>query len=114
MKNSTLKIQPKPSGQEYWAKIIKESQESNLSNIDFCKEKGIAISAFYYWKKKITNVSVNRSEFSLIEIPASIQKVTGNNNDIISLSVNEDFRFHISFDLKTVLPIIQELFGKQK
>ena len=116
MKNNTVKMIPKVSGQEYWTKIIRESQVSNLSNKEFCKQQGIAISAFYYWKKRITNVPVSNNNMSLIEIPDLIKdsNCPGNNNDIISLSVNQEFCFHISFDLKTVLPIIQEILGKRK
>lgn len=115
MKNSIVKMASKPSGQEYWTKIIQESQSSNLSNIEFCRKKGIAISAFYYWKKRLAQFPKNKP-MPFLELPKIFQNINHNpgSDDVISISISRDLRFHISFDLKTILPIIQEVMGNQK
>lgn len=116
MKSKMLKPLSKPSGKDYWEGIIRESQASNISNIEFCQQRRIAISAFYYWKKKILNGS-EKNQPALIEVPnplKNMNSIPNGNNDIISMNIDQDFRFNISMDLKTVLPLIQELFNKRK
>ena len=115
MKNSIIKMASKASGQEYWTKVIHQCQSSNLSNIEFCRRKGIAISAFYYWKKRLTKLAQSEP-MPFLELPGIFENINHNpgDSDVISISIDRNFHFHISFDLKTILPIIREVMGNQK
>jgi hypothetical protein len=55
-RNHGRAIKSESKGREYWADLIKKSQGSNLSKKDFSKEKGIPVSAYYYWKKRLPEI----------------------------------------------------------
>lgn len=40
--------------EEFWREILKEHSQSNKSNKQFCKEYGIEVWQFYYWKKRLS------------------------------------------------------------
>ena len=48
-----------------WEALVDEQNKSGLSKIKFCKEKGIAISRFYYYQKLLKSdaeqVNINAS-----------------------------------------------------
>jgi len=48
---------------EEWKKILEGWRKSNLSVIDYCKEKNIKRDAFYKWKKRI-NPSLDKESFT--------------------------------------------------
>jgi hypothetical protein len=41
------------SARERWARIIREQGESGLSVAAFCVRRGIAVSSFYPWKRRL-------------------------------------------------------------
>lgn len=56
-----------PNTREEWKVLIKAQQESRLSIRQWCQEKGISSSAFYYWKKKLSiQKPLTRSSFTEI------------------------------------------------
>jgi hypothetical protein len=113
-KNHGRAIKSESQGQEYWADLVKESQGSNLSKRDFCKEKGIPVSAYYYWKKRLPEI-LPSTKAPFVEISRFLQNsaITGN-DDIFSFSISHDLQLHVAADLKTILPLIQSLIGKSK
>jgi len=39
---------------EKWLPIISEAQKSNLSARAWCKQHGISVDKFYYWRRKLS------------------------------------------------------------
>ena len=108
-------IKSKSKGWEYWNDLIKESQESNLSKKEFCKQKGIPISAYYYWKKRLPGTLPSTMKAPFVEISRFLQNsATTENDNIFIFSIGNNLRLHVSADLKTILPLIQSLLGKSK
>ena len=40
-----------------WATLIEGQAASGLAQRDFCKNEGLAVSTFAYWKRKLRDVS---------------------------------------------------------
>ena len=38
---------------QQWRQIIRQCQQSSLSNRDYCKQNGISEKTFYYWLRKL-------------------------------------------------------------
>ena len=36
-----------------WVEVIRECQESGLSNKEFCAQRGISEKTYYYWLRKV-------------------------------------------------------------
>lgn len=46
----------------HWAGIMRERQESGLSNKAYCKQSGLQESTFYYWQRKLREVACEELE----------------------------------------------------
>ena len=42
---------------EWWRRQLARQQSANLSVTDFCRQLGVSIATFYYWKKRVYEVS---------------------------------------------------------
>lgn len=51
--------------QEKFQIIYDEQQQSGLSQIDFCKQKGIAASTFGYWRRKLLHTKSRKGFIDL-------------------------------------------------
>lgn len=38
---------------EYWGKLIAEQESSGQTILAFCKERGIGVHSFYFWRKRL-------------------------------------------------------------
>lgn len=38
----------------FWEQAVKEQGESGLTGLDWCGDHGVAVAAFYRWRKKLT------------------------------------------------------------
>lgn len=43
----------KKSGQEHWCRVLKEWSTSGLSQRGFCENRGISLSSFCYWRRRL-------------------------------------------------------------
>ena len=52
---------------ENWQNIIKAWQKSGEKQIEWCKQKGINISTFKYWKYRLKKETANDIQFQELE-----------------------------------------------
>ena len=51
-----------------WVEIIRECQESGLSNREFCLQRGISEKTYYYWLRKIRTAASAVIEPQLVRV----------------------------------------------
>ena len=51
-----------------WMEIIRECQESSLSNKAFCRQRGISEKTYYYWLRKIRAAAAEALEPQLVRL----------------------------------------------
>ncbi|MGH2568287.1 MAG: IS66 family insertion sequence element accessory protein TnpA, partial [Bacteroidota bacterium] len=58
-----------------WLSLIQNWQDSNLSQKEFCKDRGVALSAFQYWLGKVRRdaTAVERDGHATGFVPVSIK-----------------------------------------
>ena len=63
----------KRRGQEEWQHLITQQQSSQLSQKAYCQERGLGLSTFQYWKRKLTTtgLSVSQSD-TWLELPSAV------------------------------------------
>jgi len=42
---------------EWWRRQLARQQSTNLSVTDFCRQLGVSVTTFYYWKKRIPEIA---------------------------------------------------------
>lgn len=57
-----------------WMEIIRECQESGLTNKEFCAQRGISEKTFYYWLRKIRGAAVTAMEPQLVRLNESTNR----------------------------------------
>ena len=51
-----------------WIEIIRESQESGLTNKEFCAQRGISEKTYYYWLRKVRATAAEAMEPRLVHL----------------------------------------------
>ena len=51
-----------------WMEIIRECEESGLSNREFCSQRGISEKTYYYWLRKIRTAAATVIEPQLVRV----------------------------------------------
>ena len=51
-----------------WMEIIRECQESGLSNREFCSQRGISEKTYYYWLRKVRAAAATVIEPQLVRV----------------------------------------------
>jgi len=51
-----------------WVEIIRECQESGLSNREFCFQRGISEKTYYYWLRKMRTAATAVIEPQLVRV----------------------------------------------
>ncbi len=51
---------------KFWEKHLSDWQASGLSQTGYCREHGLSIKSFVYWKKRLVSARVS---VSLVEVP---------------------------------------------
>ena len=73
-----------------WMEIIRECEESGLSNREFCFQRGISEKAYYYWLRKVRTAAAIVIEPKLVRVDSpemsSTEQIQGRNkrNQLIS------------------------------
>ena len=65
MSDSTAEERPAANSREQWRERIAEHARSDISVKQFCKDRGIAEHAFYYWRKRLRDTESVR--FALVD-----------------------------------------------
>ena len=59
-----------------WMEIIRECEESGMSNREFCSQRGISEKTYYYWLRKIRTAAATVIEPQLVR-PGGTQTAGG-------------------------------------
>ena len=51
-----------------WVEVIRECQESGLSNKEFCAQRGISEKTYYYWLRKVRTAATTVMEPQLVRL----------------------------------------------
>ena len=51
-----------------WMEIIRECEESGLSNREFCFQRGISEKTYYYWLRKVRAAAATVIEPKLVQV----------------------------------------------
>lgn len=51
-----------------WMEIIRECEESGLSNREFCSQRGISEKTYYYWLRKVRAAAATVLEPQLVRV----------------------------------------------
>ena len=54
-----------------WAQIIRERQESGLTNKEFCAQRGIPEKKYYYWLRRVREAAAEAAEPQLVRLDES-------------------------------------------
>jgi len=44
---------------EWWRRQLSRRQSANLSVTEFCRQLGVSVTTFYYWKKRVHEAAPN-------------------------------------------------------
>jgi hypothetical protein len=55
---------------EWWRRQLSRQQSENVSVTDFCRQLGVSITTFYYWKKRVQLVSSSLPARVVAELPS--------------------------------------------
>ena len=92
---------------EFWARHLRECQESGLSYAAYCRRHDLTESAFGYWRKKL--LAVQQDRFGFVELKVSAGKRSG-----IEVVLRNQIRLGIEADfdeavLKRVIGVLEAL-----
>ncbi len=88
-----------PSKEEFWRNHIQSCSQSNLSQERYCREHGLALSTFSYWKRQLAKSRDREPRFFplMLQGPPTAKKTAG-----LSLYLNDDkYRIELSEDFSS-------------
>jgi hypothetical protein len=56
--------------QEWWRRQLSRQQSTHLSVTEFCRQLGVSLTTFYYWKKRASEAVPNASERNSAQHPS--------------------------------------------
>ena len=90
-----------------WMEIIRECQESGLTNKEFCAQRGISEKTYYYWLRKIRSAAAEAMEPQLVRLDDSTGRASG---DMIQIRYGEaELKLPEDVDLKAVMVLLNAL-----
>lgn len=63
--------QKEQSNTEYWKQIIDKAEASPFSVSEWCRQNGIRPRKFYYWRKRLKEISQSMAGAELVQVPES-------------------------------------------
>ena len=90
-----------------WTQIMRERQESGLTNKEFCAQRGISEKTYYYWLRKVREAAAESVGPQLVRLSESNESPKGRRIEIrygeAELMLPEDV------DLKAVTVLLNAL-----
>lgn len=80
----------------YWAGMIKEWENSNQTQVIFCKERDISHHAFSYWRTRFNNIKKTRSETGFLKVLPTASKEK-------EVSINEGLTIWVKDSVKMII-----------
>jgi len=100
IKNDVKAKETRKSKAEKWRRIVEEQASSGLNQSRFCRERGITLSAFCYWKRKFWNPSEEAAEKGVGDREDSKVKPRG----LVSLRIESPKEETVTEAFELVLP----------
>ncbi len=73
---------------DWWRGQFQRQQEASQSVTEFCLRLGVSITTFYYWKKRIHEVSPSRLDLNTLDRPSSsVAKIGTSTTNFVPLSI---------------------------
>ncbi len=95
---------------KFWQAHVKAWSASGMTQAEYCRQNGLSIKSFGYWKRKQKNKA---TEVTFYPVPANPLKVLNNRNQPYSLRLVVDDRFRIEigneFSSATLGRLVQTL-----
>ena len=90
-----------------WMEIIRECEESGLSNREFCSQRGISEKTYYYWLRKILTAAATVIEPQLVRVDN--QAMSGTEQMIEIRYGRAELRLPEAVDLKALAAFLNAL-----
>ena len=90
-----------------WAQIIRERQESGLTNKEFCAQRGISEKKYYYWLRKVREAATEAAEPQLVRLDENSS--AGNGRRIEIRYREAELKLPEDVDLKAVMYTLMPL-----
>ena len=90
-----------------WMEIIRECEESGLSNREFCLQRGISEKTYYYWLRKVRTEAAAVIEPQLVQVDNPAMSGTG---QLIEIRYGKtELRLPEDVDLKALAAFLNTL-----
>ena len=90
-----------------WAQIIRERQESGLTNKEFCAQRGIPEKKYYYWLRRVREAAAEATEPQLVRLDENSS--AGNGRRIEIRYGEAELKLPEDIDLKAVAILLNAL-----
>lgn len=90
-----------------WAQIIRERQESGLTNKEFCVQRGIPEKKYYYWLRRVREAAAEATEPQLVRLDENSS--AGNGRRIEIRYGEAELKLPEDVDLKAVAILLNAL-----
>ena len=90
-----------------WAQIIRERQESGLTNQEFCAQRGIPEKKYYYWLRRVREAAAEATEPQLVRLDENSS--AGNGRRIEIRYGEAELKLPEDVDLKAVAILLNAL-----
>lgn len=100
----------KKSGREYWRGVFEEWSAGGLSQRVFCEGRGIALSSFCYWRRRLREEGESSSLFVPVEIRPSV-RLTSSSAYEVRLESGIRIRVPADFESDSLVRLIGLLEG---
>ena len=90
-----------------WMEIIRECEESGLSNREFCCQRGISEKTYYYWLRKVRTAAVTVIEPQLVRVDNP--EVSGTEQTFEIRYGRAEFKLPEDVDLKALAAFLNTL-----
>ena len=98
------------SAREKWTRIIREQQSSGLTIAAFCAERGVAVSSFYPWKRRLAAAGDAAAAFVEATVVGRAEDGRGGAGKIaIELACGRRIVVGPGFDRRLLLEVLEAL-----
>lgn len=95
----------------YWRKQIEVCESSGLSIARYCREHGVSLAQYHWWKGELKRRAATRSVALFAEVrPARVEAVVTSAIEVALLG-ERVVRVHPGFDAATLAGVVQVLEG---
>jgi hypothetical protein len=97
------------TAREKWSRIIREQQSSGLTIAAFCAGRGVAVSSFYPWKRRLASAGDGAAAFVEARVVGGAGERRGPGLVAIELACGRRIVVARGFDPELLLEVIEAL-----